>query len=209
MSCLHTIVFILTFWHFLSKKGRCFLQVPKGRGSTPKIVMNDLSKFIRTIPNYPKPGIMFKDITPLLRNAPVFNAVIEVYANHYKNEGVDIIAGPEARGFIFAAALAYRMGAGFVPIRKKGKLPYDIYEVTYDLEYGDDTLTIHQDAFSKGSRVLLCDDLLATGGTLAATIELVEKLGGDIVGIALLIELTELNGREKLGNLPIFSIFEF
>lgn len=96
-----------------------------------------------------------------------------------------------------------------MPIRKKGKLPYDTYEVTYDLEYGDDTLAIHQDAISKGSRVLLCDDLLATGGTLAATIELVEKLGGDIVGIALLIELTELKGREKLGNLPIFSIFEF
>ena len=171
--------------------------------------MQDLSKFIRTIPDYPKPGIMFKDITPLLTNAPVFNAVIEVYANHYKNEAVDIIAGPEARGFIFASALAYRMGAGFAPIRKKGKLPGPIYQVTYDLEYGDDTLTIHQDAFPKGSRVLLCDDLLATGGTLAATIELVEKLGGDIVGIALLIELTELNGRAKLGNLPIFSVFEF
>ena len=171
--------------------------------------MNDLSKFIRTIPDYPKPGILFRDITPLLRNAPVFNAVIEVYANHYKDEGIDLIAGPEARGFIFASALAYRMGAGFVPIRKKGKLPYDTYEVTYGLEYGDDTLTIHQDAISKGDRVLLCDDLLATGGTLAATIELVEKLGGDLVGIALLIELTELNGREKLGDLPIFSIFEF
>jgi len=171
--------------------------------------MNDLSKFIRTIPDYPKPGIMFKDITPLLRNAPVFNAVIEVYANHYKDAGVDIIAGPEARGFIFGSALAYRMGAGFVPIRKKGKLPYDTYEVTYDLEYGDDTLTIHQDAISEGDRVLLCDDLLATGGTLAAAIELVEKLGGDIVGIALLIELTGLNGREKMRDLPIFSIFEF
>ncbi len=171
--------------------------------------MNDLSKFIRTIPDYPKPGIMFKDITPLLGNAPLFNAVIEVYAQHYKRSAVDYIAGPEARGFIFASALAYRMGAGFVPIRKKGKLPYDTYQTTYDLEYGDDTLTIHQDAFPEGSRVLLCDDLLATGGTLAASIELVEKLGGDIVGIALLIELTELNGREKLQNLPIFSVFEF
>ena len=171
--------------------------------------MQDLSKFIRTIPDYPKPGILFKDITPVLVNAPVFNAVIEVYANHYKTAGVDVIAGPEARGFIFASALAYRMGAGFVPIRKKGKLPYDTYEVTYGLEYGEDTLTIHQDAFPEGSRVLLCDDLLATGGTLAASVELVEKLGGDIVGIALLIELTELNGREKIGDIPIFSIFEF
>ena len=171
--------------------------------------MNDLSQFIRTIPDYPKPGIMFKDITPLLGNAAAFNAVIEGYANHYKDVPVDVIVGPEARGFIFAAALAYRMEASFVPIRKEGKLPYDTYQVTYDLEYGDDTLTIHQDAFpKKGSRVLLCDDVLATGGTLAATVELIEKLGGDIVGIALLIELTELNGREKIGNLPIFSIFE-
>lgn len=171
--------------------------------------MNDLTKFIRTIPDYPKPGINFKDITPLLANAPVFNAVIEVYANHYKDAEVDVIVGPEARGFIFASALAYRMGTSFAPVRKQGKLPYDTYQVTYELEYGNDTLTIHQDAFPKGSRVLLCDDLLATGGTLAATVELVEKLGGDIVGVALLIELTELNGREKFGNLPIFSIFEF
>ena len=171
--------------------------------------MTDLSKFIRNISDYPKPGILFKDITPLLGNAPVFNAVIEVYAQHYKGAAVDFIAGPEARGFIFASALAYRMGTGFVPIRKKGKLPYDTYQTTYDLEYGADTLTIHQDAFPKGSRVLLCDDLLATGGTLAASIELVEKLGGDIVGIALLIELPELNGREKLQDLPIFSVFEF
>ncbi len=170
--------------------------------------MNDLTKFIRTIPDFPKPGIAFKDITPLLANAPVFNAVIEVYANHYKDAGVDVIVGPEARGFIFASALAYRMGTGFAPVRKQGKLPYDTYQVTYELEYGNDSLTIHQDAFPKGSRVLLCDDLLATGGTLAATVELVKKLDGDIVGIALLIELTELNGREKVGNLPIFSIFE-
>ena len=171
--------------------------------------MNDLTQFIRTIPDFPKPGIAFKDITPLLGNAPVFNAVIEVYANHYKDAGVDVIVGPEARGFIFASALAYRMGTGFAPVRKPGKLPYDTYQVTYELEYGNDNLTIHQDAFPKGSRVLLCDDLLATGGTLAATVELVEMLDGDIVGIALLIELTELNGREKLRNLPIFSIFEF
>ena len=170
--------------------------------------MNELTKFIRTIPDFPKPGIAFKDITPLLGNAPVFNAVIEVYANHYKDAEVDVIVGPEARGFIFASALAYRMGAGFAPVRKQGKLPYDTYQVTYELEYGNDHLTIHQDAFPKGSRVLLCDDLLATGGTLAATVELVQKLDGDIVGIALLIELTELNGREKVGNLPIFSIFE-
>ena len=171
--------------------------------------LKDLSKFIRTVPDYPKPGIIFKDITPLLANAPVFNAVIEVYASHYKYDGIDIIVGPEARGFIFASALAYRMGAGFVPVRKKGKLPHDTYEATYALEYGEDSLTIHKDDFPKGSRVLLCDDLLATGGTLAATRELVEKAGGQVIGIALLIELTELKGREQFGDLPIFSIFEF
>ena len=188
----------------LASKGRCVSpEGEKIRLCKIYLSSSELSLII------PKPGILFKDITPLLVNAPVFNAVIEVYANHYKTAGVDVIAGPEARGFIFASALAYRMGAGFVPIRKKGKLPYDTYEVTYGLEYGEDTLTIHQDAFPEGSRVLLSDDLLATGGTLAASAELVEKLGGDIVGIALLIELTELNGREKIGDIPIFSIFEF
>ena len=170
--------------------------------------MDVLSQFIRTIPDYPKPSILFKDITPLLANAPIFNAVIKVYANHYKESRIDIIAGPEARGFIFASALAYRMGAGFVPVRKKGKLPAETFEATYDLEYGTEILTIHRDDFPKGSRVLLCDDLLATGGTLAAAIQLVEKAGGDIVRIALLIELTELNGREKLRNFPIFSLIQ-
>ncbi len=171
--------------------------------------MSDFAKFIRNIPDFPEPGISFKDITPLLGNGAVFCAAVEVFANYYKYKVVDIIVGIESRGFIFASAVAHRLGVGFVPVRKKGKLPFDTYEVKYELEYGNDTLTIHQDAFPKGSRVLICDDLLATGGTLAATVELVEKLGGDIVGIALLIELTELNGREKLEDLDIFSLIKY
>ncbi len=171
--------------------------------------MSDFSKFIRHIPNFPKPGVTFKDITPLLGNGSAFNAAIEVFVNRYKSELIDVIVGIDARGFILGAALANRLGLGFVPIRKRGKLPFDCYEVTYDLEYGTDTLAIHQDAFPKGSRVLICDDVLATGGTLTASIELVKKMGGDIAGIALLLELTEFEGREKVADQPIFSLVEF
>ena len=171
--------------------------------------MSDFTKFIRDIPNFPKPGVSFKDITPLLGNGSAFNAAIDVFVNRFKSELIDVIVGIDARGFILGAALAHRMGIGFVPIRKSGKLPFDCYEVTYDLEYGVDTLAIHQDAFPKGSRVLICDDVLATGGTLAASIELVKKLGGNIVGIALLLELTEFEGRAKVPNQPIFSLVEF
>ena len=171
--------------------------------------MNDFSKFIQITPDFPTPGIPFKDITALLGNGPVFQSVIETFANFYESEKVEAVIGIEARGFIFPAALAYRLGIGFVPIYKKGKLPFDTYEVSYELEYGKDTLAIHQDAFAKGSRVLICDDVLATGGTLAASVELVEKLGGDIVGIALLIELTMLNGRKQIKNQSIHSLIQF
>ena len=171
--------------------------------------MQDFSRFIREVPDFPKPGILFKDITPLLGNPTAFHRAIDEFALHYKYEAIDIVAGPEARGFIFSTVLAYRLGAAFVPIRKKGKLPYETHAATYDLEYGHDTVEIHQDAFPKDSRVLLCDDLLATGGTLAASVELVEKLEGHIVGIALLIELTALNGREKIPNYDIFSLIEY
>ena len=171
--------------------------------------MNDFTNYIRDIPNFPIQGITFKDITPLLGNGTAFNAAIEVIADKYQSESIDVIIGIDARGFIVAAALAQKLGIGFVPIRKSGKLPFECYEVTYDLEYGRDTLAIHKDAFSDGSRVLICDDVLATGGTLAASVELVEKLGGIIVGIALLIELKELDGRKKIENQPIFSLVEF
>lgn len=171
--------------------------------------MQDFSRFIREIPDFPKPGILFKDITPLLGNPIAFHRVIDEIAVPYNSEAIDVIIGIEARGFIFASALAYRLDAAFVPIRKSGKLPYDTHEATYQLEYGTDTLAIHQDAFPKQSKVLICDDVLATGGTLAAGIDLVQQLGGDIVGIALLIELTFLNGREKLSDYDIFSLIEY
>ena len=170
--------------------------------------MHDFSRFIREVPDYPKPGILFKDITPLLGNPTAFHKAIDKFALRYKLEGIDVVAGIEARGFIFSAALAYRLGAAFVPIRKKGKLPYHTHEATYNLEYGQDTVEIHQDAFPKHSRVLICDDVLATGGTLAASVDLIEQLEGHIVGLAVLIELTELNGREKVPNYDIFSIIK-
>ena len=171
--------------------------------------MHDFSRFIREIPDFPKPGISFKDITPLIGNPTVFHKVIDEFALRYKLEAIDAVVGIDARGFIFGSALAYRLGTAFVPIRKSGKLPFDKYEVTYDLEYGSDTVAIHRDAFSKDSRVLICDDLLATGGTLAASVKLVEKLEGHIVGIAILVELTELNGREKIPNYDIFSLIKY
>ena len=171
--------------------------------------MSDFTKYIRHIPNFPKLGVSFRDITPLLGNGLAFNAAIEVFVNRFRSELIDVIVGIDARGFILGAALAQRLGLGFVPIRKSGKLPFDCHEVTYNLEYGTDTLAIHQDAFPIGSRVLICDDVLATGGTLAASIELVKKLGGDIVGIALLLELTEFEGRKKVVDQPIFSLVEF
>ena len=171
--------------------------------------MSDFIKFIREIPNFPKQGVSYKDITPLLGNGSAFNAAIEVFVNRFKSERIDVIVGIDARGFILASVLAHRLNIGFVPIRKSGKLPFDCYEITYDLEYGTDTLAIHQDAFPKGSRVLICDDVLATGGTLSASIELVKKLGGDVIGIALLLELTEFEGRKKVTGQPIFSLIEF
>ncbi len=171
--------------------------------------MHDFSQFIREIPDFPKAGIIFKDITPLLGNPTAFHKATDEFARRYKSEAIDAVVGIDARGFIFAAALAYRLGAAFVPIRKSGKLPFDKYEVTYDLEYGSDTVAIHRDAFPKGSKVLICDDLLATGGTLAASVNLIEKLEGNIVGIAILIELTELNGREQVPDHDIFSLIKY
>lgn len=171
--------------------------------------MHDFSQFIREIPDFPKAGIIFKDITPLLGNPTAFHKATDEFARRYKFEAIDAVVGIDARGFIFAAALAYRLGTAFVPIRKSGKLPFDKYEVTYDLEYGSDTVAIHRDAFPKGSKVLICDDLLATGGTLAASVNLIEKLEGNIVGIAILIELTELNGKEKVPDYDIFSLIKY
>lgn len=158
----------------------------------------DFEKHIRSIPNWPQKGILFRDITPLLADKDAFVAVVDSIAEKYKNKKIDYVAAVEARGFIFGAAVAGRLGVGFVPIRKKGKLPFKTNSVSYGLEYGKDTIQIHSDAFKKNSRILLVDDLLATGGTMAAACKLIEKLSGKIVGIAFLIELKDLGGRKKI-----------
>ena len=170
--------------------------------------MNDLKSCIRDIPNFPKQGIIFKDITTLLKNGEKFREAVDLFAENLKDKKIDVVLGIEARGFIFGAALAYKLGAGIAPIRKKGKLPHKTHAITYDLEYGKDTLEIHQDAFENGARVLIIDDLLATGGTCRAVIDLVEKMGGRIEAIAFLIELTALKGRDKLKGYPIISLIK-
>jgi len=170
---------------------------------------DDLKKYIRDVPDFPKPGIIFKDITPLLDNGKAFKKVIATLAKRYKNQGVQKIVAVDARGFIFGAALAHALGTGFVPIRKKGKLPYKTLQETYNLEYGTDTVEIHQDAIVKGERVVVLDDVLATGGTLAATCRLVEKLDAEIVEVATIIELCFLKGREKLRKYKYYSMIVY
>jgi len=176
---------------------------------TKEETMEDLKKLIREIPDYPKPGILFYDLTTLLKDQKGFHSLVDKLCEHYNGKKVDVVAGIEARGFIFAPALAYRLGAGFVPVRKPKKLPWKTASVTYQLEYGTDQLEIHEDAVKPGQHVLLCDDLLATGGTAAASIELVRKLGGEVVGAAFAVELNFLNGRKKLGGLDVFSMLKY
>jgi adenine phosphoribosyltransferase len=171
--------------------------------------MDDLKKLIREIPDYPKPGILFYDLTTLLKDGKGFHDLVDKLCDHYKGSQVDIVASIEARGFIFGPALAYRLGAGFVPVRKPKKLPWKTASVTYQLEYGTDQLEIHQDAVQKGQRVLICDDLLATGGTAAAAITLVRQLGGDVVGAVFAVELSFLNGRSKLPGVDVFSPLKY
>jgi adenine phosphoribosyltransferase len=170
----------------------------------------DLGKLIqeriRDIPDYPKQGVMFKDITPLLADHVAFAGVVDAVVNHYGRGTIDKIVGIEARGFILAAPVAYHFGAGFVPVRKKGKLPSATDAETYDLEYGSETIEIHLDAFEPGDRVLIVDDVLATGGTARATAELVRRGGGEVVGLSVLLELSFLHGRDKLGNLDVHSL---
>src|SRR5271167_4963310 len=171
--------------------------------------MDDLQKLIREVPDYPKPGILFYDLTTLLKDKKGFQVLVDRLCENYANQKVDIVVGVEARGFIFAPALAYRLGAGFVPVRKPKKLPGKTAKVSYQLEYGTDTLEIHQDAIKPGQTVLLCDDLLATGGTAAATIKLIEQLGGKVAGAAFAVELTFLNGRAKLPGIHVFSLLKY
>ena len=169
----------------------------------------DLRSFIRDVPDFPKPGITFKDITPLLKNPGALENVFDLWAKRYRDKKIDVIVAMESRGFIFGAPLANRIGAGFVPVRKPGKLPWKTFSETYELEYGQDTLQIHQDALKAGDNVVVIDDVLATGGTAAATIRLVEKAGGKVVEASFLMELMFLNGRQKLKTTPVFSIIQY
>jgi adenine phosphoribosyltransferase len=171
--------------------------------------MIDLKSKIRDIPDFPKKGILFRDITTLLKDEAAFQKVVEKMTAFYEDEEVEKVVGIESRGFILGAPLSYTLGAGFVPVRKPGKLPSDIYEAKYELEYGTDTLTIHQDAITPGQRVLVVDDLLATGGTMAATLDLLKQLGAVVVGVAFLIELTALKGRDKLAGYQVMSLLSY
>ena len=166
----------------------------------------NLKNYIASVPNYPKEGIIFKDITPLLMDVKGVEYVIDLLVENLKGQKVDKVVGMESRGFFFGMLLAQRLGAGFIPVRKKGKLPYKTLSQTYDLEYGQDVLEIHEDAIAKGEKVLIHDDILATGGTAEAVVKLVERLGGDIVQLDFLMELHFLNGREKLKGHPVYSI---
>ncbi|HXY00499.1 MAG TPA: adenine phosphoribosyltransferase [Candidatus Limnocylindrales bacterium] len=171
--------------------------------------MDDLKRLIREVPDYPKPGILFYDVTTLLKDKKGFHTLIDRLCQHYEGHRIDLVAGIEARGFIFAPALAYRLGAGFVPVRKPKKLPSKTARVSYALEYGTDSLEIHEDAVQKGQRVLLCDDLLATGGTAAAAVQLIRSLAGTVDGAAFAVELSFLNGRSKLAGLDVFSLMQY
>jgi adenine phosphoribosyltransferase len=173
------------------------------------MMIAELKQRIREIPDFPKKGILFRDITPLLSDGRAFRQAIDSIGARYLDRKVDIVVGIEARGFILAAALAYKLGAGNVVIRKPGKLPYKTNRTTYALEYGTDALEIHQDAIRPGQRVVVADDLLATGGTVSAAVGLVRQLGGEIVEVAFLIELSELKGRERLKELPVFSLLQY
>ncbi|MEK7871697.1 MAG: adenine phosphoribosyltransferase, partial [Nitrospirota bacterium] len=169
----------------------------------------DFKSRIREIPDFPKKGILFYDITTLLKDPSTYAKAIDKISNFYQDDGVNKVVAIESRGFILGAPVAYNLRAGFVPVRKPGKLPSDIYEAKYNLEYGSDSLTIHRDALTTGERVLIVDDLLATGGTISATVDLVKQLGGVIVGIAFLIELTGLKGRSKLDGYNVLSLVSY
>jgi adenine phosphoribosyltransferase len=171
--------------------------------------LTTLKQLIREVPDFPKPGILFYDITTLLKDREGLRSTIDAFRDHYAGLKIDVVIGVEARGFIFAPVLAYALGAGFVPVRKPKKLPSVCTSVSYDLEYGSDTLEIHTDAISPGTRVLIVDDLLATGGTARAVTQLVEELGGEIVGLGFMVELTFLSGRQKLAGYQVFSLLQY
>ena len=171
--------------------------------------MENIKKIIRTIPHFPMKGIMFRDITTLLKDANAFKETIDALVDRYRHQSFDVVAGIESRGFIIAGVIAYLLGKGFIPIRKPGKLPAETYRVDYELEYGNDAIEMHKDSVNQGSRVLIVDDLLATGGTMKAACEIIEKAGGDVVECAFIVDLPDLKGREKLKDYQVFTLVEF
>ena len=173
------------------------------------VTTKDLATRVRDIPDFPKPGILFKDITTLLKEGDSFKAAVDGLMAQIGKRQIDVVVGMESRGFIFGAPLAYNLGVGFVPVRKLGKLPADVVSVEYDLEYGSATLEMHKDALKPGAKVLIVDDLLATGGTVAGTIQLVKQLKGEIVALAFLIELTALKGRDQLGGYDVVTLISY
>ena len=170
---------------------------------------DEFKKYIRDIPDFPQEGIIFRDITNLLKDGEIFKQAINAMADQFKNEKIDLICSVEARGFMIGSALAHALGAGFVPIRKKGKLPWDTHQESYELEYGTDEVEIHIDAVEPGHRVLFVDDVIATGGTAKASLELIKKLNGVLVSTVFLIELTALGGKEQLGDVPVYSLMQY
>ncbi len=171
--------------------------------------MDELKRYIREVPDYPKKGILFYDVTTLFKNATAFQRTVDLLGNRYVDQGIDLVLGIESRGFIVGAALAYKLGKGLVLVRKKGKLPSKTVRAAYELEYGTDEIEVHEDAIAKGKRVLIVDDLLATGGTARATMSLVKKSGGEVVECAFIIELDFLKGREKIAPCPVFSLVRY
>lgn len=171
--------------------------------------MMNLKETIRTVPNWPIEGVMFRDITTLTQNSQALREACDIFYERYKDMNIGKIVGIDARGFIFGAVLAYNLGIGFVPVRKKGKLPYKTISATYSLEYGEDTVEMHVDAIKKGERVVIVDDLIATGGTLSAATQLVEQLEGDIVECAIIIDLPDLKGKDKIKDYKVFTLMEF
>lgn len=169
----------------------------------------ELKEYIKDIVDFPTKGIVFRDVTPLMQDGKAYREAIDHLKDYCLKKSATVIAGPEARGFLFGCPVAYSLGLGFVPVRKPGKLPRETVSVSYDLEYGSNVLHMHQDAIQKGDKVVLCDDLLATGGTIKAAIELVEKLGGEVVGCCFLIELTALNGRALLEGYDVYSVLQY
>ncbi|MDQ0254259.1 adenine phosphoribosyltransferase [Evansella vedderi] len=169
----------------------------------------DYKQYITVVPDFPKEGIKFKDITTLMENGEVYKKAIDEMADFAKEKEIDVVVGPEARGFVVGCPIAYALGVGFVPVRKAGKLPREVIEIDYGLEYGKDSLNLHKDSIKPGQKVLITDDLLATGGTIEATIQMVEKLGGVVAGIVFMIELSYLDGRDKLKQYDVFSLMTY